>query len=85
MTPAEWKLFRVFLEHPGETLSRQQLAEWAWGSGFGSRAGEVEVYVSRLRRKLDSPSSPSLIDTVRGTGYRLVPPKDPRSAVDAPA
>jgi DNA-binding winged helix-turn-helix (wHTH) protein len=85
MTPTEWKLFRVFLEHAGETLSRQQLAEWAWGSGFSSRAGEVEVYVSRLRRKLESPSSPNLIETVRGTGYRLAPPKDPRSAAAAPA
>jgi DNA-binding winged helix-turn-helix (wHTH) protein len=75
MTPTEWKLFRVFLEHPGQILTREQLAEWAWGSAFASRAGQVEVYVWRLRRKTESPSSPSLIETIRGTGYRLVPPQ----------
>jgi DNA-binding winged helix-turn-helix (wHTH) protein len=74
-TPTEWKLLRVLLEHPDRTLTREQLAEWAWGSAFGCRTSEVEVYVSRLRRKLEGVGSPRLIETVRGVGYRLVPPE----------
>ena len=84
MTPSEWKLLRVFLEHPGRTLTREELAEWAWGSGFASRAGEVEVYISRLRRKLTSPSVPSLIQTVRGVGYRMVLADQPALNGDGP-
>jgi hypothetical protein len=52
---------------------------------YEPRLEGLDVYVSRLRRKLESPSSPNLIETVRGTGYRLAPPKDPRSAAAAPA
>jgi DNA-binding winged helix-turn-helix (wHTH) protein len=85
LTPSEWKLLRVFLEHPDRNLTREQLAEWAWGSGFGSRAGEVEVYVSRLRRKVETLGSPRLIQTVRGTGYRLVTPGGVHEQVLGPA
>ncbi len=74
MTPSEWKLLRVFLENPGRTLTREKIAEFAWGSGYASRTGEVEVYVSRLRRKIASLGNPSSIQTVRGEGYRLMLP-----------
>lgn len=74
ITPTEWQLLRVFLEHPGEVLSRPRLAELAWGPAFRTRVSEVEVYVSRLRRKIESPNAASLLETARGAGYRLVPP-----------
>ena len=80
LTPNEWQLFALMLAQPGRTLSRDELAVGAWGHGFGGRDSEVEVYISRLRRKLESdPRSPLIIETVRGAGYRLVPPEDPEA------
>lgn len=81
LTPNEWHLFALMLSQPCRTLTRDELAVGAWGNGFGGRDSEVEVYISRLRRKLESdPRSPLMIETVRGAGYRLMPPDD--AAVD---
>lgn len=75
LTPGEWQLLRTFLEHPGETLSRAQLAAGVGADGFGSPFGQVAVYVSRLRRKLESANGDApLIETIRGYGYRLTLP-----------
>lgn len=77
LTPNEWQLFALMLAEPGRTLSREELATGAWGRGYGGRDSEVEVYISRLRRKLEAdPRSPLMIETVRGCGYRLVPPDE---------
>jgi DNA-binding winged helix-turn-helix (wHTH) protein len=74
LTRTEWQLLRTFLEHPGETLSRGQLAAAVWTDGFESPYGKVDVYISRLRRKLETPGEGPLIETVRGNGYRLTLP-----------
>jgi DNA-binding response OmpR family regulator len=77
-TPVEWRLLCVFLRSPGAVLSREELAEQAWGVTDEEGYGAVNVYISRLRRKLDpTPGSngrmtPDLIQTVRHQGYRLV-------------
>ena len=70
-TPAEWQLLAALVMNRGSTLSRAALATHAWGPGFASRHGEVEVYISRLRRKLARTCTPVEILTVRGQGYRL--------------
>jgi DNA-binding response OmpR family regulator len=70
LTPTEWQLLAHLMAHPGEVLSRAELATGAWGPGFASRASEVEVYISRLRKKLEWEGT-RLIETVRGSGYRL--------------
>jgi DNA-binding response OmpR family regulator len=70
-TPAEWQLLAALVMNRGSTLSRAELATHAWGPGFAGRHGEVEVYVSRLRRKLARTGTPVEILTVRGQGYRL--------------
>ena len=73
LTSIEWQLLRLFLEHPGETLTRAQIASRVWDDDGDSRYGKVEVSVSRLRRKLDpSTGTGRLIQTVRGAGYRLM-------------
>ena len=72
LTRTEWQLFTAFLSRPGEVLSRGQLAVLAWGAGPVDRSTEVEVYISRLRRKVElDPHRPRLIETIRGSGYRL--------------
>jgi DNA-binding response OmpR family regulator len=70
LTPTEWQLLTYLLVRPGIVHSRAELAAGAWGAGFADRASEVEVYVSRLRRKLGPAGG--LLETVRGRGYRLV-------------
>jgi DNA-binding winged helix-turn-helix (wHTH) protein len=77
LTPSEWQLLRTFLEHPGNILSRTQLAAGVWAEGVETPDGRLEVYVSRLRRKLESAAGGAvLIETVRGRGYRLMLPLD---------
>ena len=77
-TPAEWRLLCVFLRNPGAVLSREELAEQAWGGTDEEGYGAVNVYISRVRRKLDPTpgrssglGGPELIQTVRQQGYRL--------------
>jgi DNA-binding response OmpR family regulator len=72
----EWQLFAFLMAHPETTFSRDDLARGAWGPGYGGRASQVELYVSRLRRKIErNPHQPEVILTVRREGYRLVSPQ----------
>jgi DNA-binding response OmpR family regulator len=72
LTPSEWQLLIALLGQRTAVLSRAELAARAWGTGYAGRHGEVEVYVSRLRRKLERAGSPARIQTVRGRGYQLL-------------
>jgi DNA-binding response OmpR family regulator len=84
LTPTEWQLLRTFFEHPGEVLSRAQLATAVWSDGYDSAFGKVEVSVSRLRRKLEAVDGKTpLIETVRGSGYRLALPLEAGHGIPA--
>ena len=83
LTPAEWQLLAALLNTRASVLSRSELATKAWGPGFADRHGEVEVYVSRLRRKLARAGGQAGIETVRGRGYRLTLGDDAREEVPA--
>jgi DNA-binding response OmpR family regulator len=67
LSAREFSLLKAFAEHPGQVLSRQELLSMAWGMNFDPQTNLVDVYVGYLRRKLGEP----IIETVRGTGYRL--------------
>ncbi|MGH9272058.1 MAG: response regulator transcription factor [Ilumatobacteraceae bacterium] len=69
LTGREFALAEVFLRHPGQVLSREQLLSHVWGYDFDPGSNVVDVYVRYLRRKLGE----TVIETVRGTGYRLAP------------
>src|SRR5438552_1780797 len=71
LTPLEFKLLSVFVRHPRQVLSREQLLELVWGDAYGVSGDQVKLYVGYLRRKLD-PDQPDRvpIETVRGFGYR---------------
>nr|WP_308447983.1 winged helix-turn-helix domain-containing protein [Cereibacter sphaeroides] len=60
-------LLEAFLARPNQVLSKAQLEERLWSFEAEIESNAIEVYVSRLRRKLDH----SVIETVRGLGYRL--------------
>jgi len=71
LTAREMSLLEFFLRHPGEVLSKQDILGHVWDYDFEGDPNIVEVYVRRLRNKLDRPNMPSSIVTLRGSGYRL--------------
>jgi two-component system OmpR family response regulator len=69
LTPREYALLEVFMRHPGQVLSRDQLLDHAWPYGAAVTPNAVDAYVHYLRDKLGDAAE--LITTVRGFGYRL--------------
>jgi two-component system OmpR family response regulator len=67
LTSREWALLEAFIQHPGMLLSRSQLEDRLYEFGAEIESNTIEVYVSRLRKKLGR----DLVVTVRGMGYRL--------------
>jgi DNA-binding response OmpR family regulator len=67
----EYALLEYLMRHEGQVLTRQQLLDAVWGFDFDTGSNVVDVYVGYLRRKLDAPGEPSIIETVRGAGYRV--------------
>lgn len=73
----EFELLRYFLDHPGETLSREELLREVWGYDFPPLSRTVDVHVLGLRQKLEEdPHHPILFLTVRGLGYKLAAPAE---------
>ncbi|CAL9549575.1 response regulator transcription factor [Streptomyces sp. enrichment culture] len=70
LSPTEFSLLRVLMEHVGQVLTRRQLLDAVWHYDFGGDDSIVASYISYLRRKVDT-CEPKLIHTVRGTGYVL--------------
>ena len=71
LSPKEFALLETFMRRPGEVLSRLHLLEHAWDFAYDNRSNVVDVYVRRLRRKIDEPFGCESLETVRGVGYRL--------------
>jgi len=67
LSAREFALAEVFLRHPGQVLSREQLLSHVWGYDYYPGSNVVEVYVRYLRNKI----GPDRIATIRGAGYRL--------------
>jgi DNA-binding response OmpR family regulator len=67
LSAREFALLQAFVGHPSQVLSRQELLSMAWDMNFDPGTNLVDVYVGYLRRKLGE----ALIETVRGSGYRL--------------
>lgn len=74
VTHLEFKLLHHLASHPGRVFSREQLLDRVWGREKYITLRSVDVYVRRLRQKIDVSGNPSLLKTVRGTGYRFDPP-----------
>ncbi|MEN3748873.1 response regulator [Sphingomonas sp. HF-S3] len=72
LTTGEFSLLLAFVERPGRILSRDQLLALTHGPLAENFDRAVDLAVSRLRRKLDRPGQPPLIETVRGVGYRAL-------------
>ncbi len=71
LTKIEFDLLELFLQHPRQVLTRDQILDLVWGYNFDSGTNSLAVYIGYLRRKLDEENKPRLIQTVRGVGYAL--------------
>jgi two-component system, OmpR family, response regulator len=71
LSAKEFTLLEAMMRRPGEVLSRLTLIEQAWDLAYENRSNVVDVYIRRLRRKLDEPFGTRSLETVRGAGYRL--------------
>ena len=71
LTAREFGLLERLARAPGRVFTRAQLLEQVWNSNFDPGTNLVDVYVQRLRRKVDGDRPQKLIETVRGVGYRI--------------
>jgi len=71
LSGTEYKLFEYFMLHPGEVISKTVLTEHIYDQDFDLDSNVIEVFIRRLRKKLDPDSAFGLIETLRGQGYRL--------------
>jgi DNA-binding response OmpR family regulator len=73
LTTRELALLEYLLRHKGDVVSKRDILEHVWDYDFEGDPNIVEVYIRRLRNKLDRPFAREAIETIRGAGYRLVP------------
>ncbi|MCB0062813.1 MAG: response regulator transcription factor [Caldilineaceae bacterium] len=71
LTAKEFDLLELFLRHPNQVLTREQIFEHVWEYDFGGESNIIEVYVRYLRTKLEANEKTRLIQTIRGVGYAL--------------
>lgn len=71
LSTREFALLAYLMRHAGQVMTRTQILAAVWGYDFDPLSNVVDVYVRYLRRKIDHADEPSLIETVRGVGYRF--------------
>ena len=69
LTPKEYAVLECLMRHPGRPVSRETIAAHAWNKRWDRLTNEIDVFVSRLRRKLKRAGEPELLRPVRGVGY----------------
>ncbi len=73
LTTREFSLIELFFQNPGRVLTRTLIAEKVWEASYDLETNLIDVYIRRLRQKLETPEQPPLFKTIRGTGYQLLP------------
>ncbi len=71
LTRTEYTLLELFLAHPRQVLTREQILKSVWGFDFEPSSNSLDVYVMYLRRKTEAGGMPRIVHTVRGVGYVL--------------
>jgi DNA-binding response OmpR family regulator len=82
LTHKEYALLEYLVRNAGRVVGRSEIAEHVWDDQFDPFSNLIEVYVNRLRRKIDGPKQPPLLHTRRGAGYLLGPSDEPSEATD---
>jgi DNA-binding winged helix-turn-helix (wHTH) protein len=76
LSPKEYELIRLLASEPGRVFSNHEILQNVWPKGHTATAKDVKQYIYLLRRKLEpDPKNPQWIVTVKGFGYKLIPPK----------
>ena len=75
LTTTEFSVLQELARHSGRVLTREQLIDRVWGQDFYGTDRVVDVYVGQVRRKLEQATGETLIQTVRGIGYKFVDEK----------
>jgi len=75
LTAREFALLELLARHPGQIFAQDRLIETLWDADFAAESNIVEVYIRSLRRKVDEGRRDGLIETIRGSGYRLRAPE----------
>ena len=76
LTAKEYSLLEYFMRHPNHIISREKTESHLWSYDHAVASNVVDVYIRRLRRKIDDPYEVKLFETVRGAGYRLRVPEE---------
>ena len=71
LTKIEFELLELFMQHPRQVLTRDQILDLVWGYNFDSGTNSLAVYIGYLRRKLEEDGEIRLLHTARGVGYSL--------------
>jgi two-component system copper resistance phosphate regulon response regulator CusR len=77
LTTKEYAVLEILMRSRGRVITRQYISEHAWDDNFDALSNVIDVYIGRLRRKIDGAGERPLLETLRGTGYRL---RDPGGA-----
>jgi len=75
LTAREFNLLELLMRSPGRVFTRTQILEHVWGYDFDPQTNVVDVYIRRVRAKIDAPPAPSWIETIRSVGYRFRGPE----------
>ncbi|MBI3790192.1 MAG: response regulator transcription factor [Gemmatimonadetes bacterium] len=79
LTTKEFAVLETLMRHAGEVLTREHLAQHAWDDNFDPASNVIDVYIARLRKKVDADGESPLLATIRGAGYRLGEPTGRRA------
>jgi len=75
LTTKEFELLEYLMRHPGQTLTRQMIAQHVWGFEWQRLTNVIDVFVSHLRKKIELPEEARLVHAVRGSGYVIREPE----------
>jgi DNA-binding response OmpR family regulator len=76
LTPKEFALLEYLMYHPNQVVTREMIEQHIWNYEIECESNVIDVYVRRLRRKIDDPFVVKVLTTVRGIGYRLQTPPE---------
>jgi DNA-binding response OmpR family regulator len=76
LTPKEFALLEYLMYHANRVVTREMIEQHIWNYDFECESNVIDVYIRRLRRKIDAPFAVKLLTTVRGVGYRMQPPPE---------
>jgi DNA-binding response OmpR family regulator len=75
LTTKEYAVLEVLMRASGRVLSRAHISEKAWDDNYDPLSNVIDVYLARLRRKIDQDGEVPLLETIRGAGYRIAAPR----------